>query len=142
MTEIAGITLSEQIEDLSWDLTPPHGGFVQQATLDVSLWTQAQHFPNGYIPSGAIVGIKTTGGKAAPYLDANADGTQAAVGILRHSVQVVNPNGSLKTLIGVALLVHGIVSVARLPFVVGNAAAGGYIDANGKTDLKLIYFAA
>lgn len=142
MTDISVFVQPFQAEDLSWDLTPPDGGFIQQGVIDVSLFTAAQHYANGYIPSGTILGIKTTGGKLGPYLDAAADGTQTAVGILRASIQVVQPTGVAKTLIGAAYLVHGIVSVARLPFLVGTQPLGGYIDAAAKTDLKLVYFAA
>lgn len=142
MTDIGITSLSEQVEDRSWDLTPSHGEFRGQGTLDVSLFTKAQHFANGFIPSGTILGKKTSGGKLGPYLNAASDGTEVAVGILAASIQVVNPDGTNKTLLGVGYMTHGKVSVARLPFVVGTAAAGGYIDAAGQVDLARIEFAA
>lgn len=142
MTDIGITTVNEQAEDLSWNRTPPHGEFRGFGTLDVSLFTLAQHAVNGFIPAGTILGIKTTGGKIGPYLDAAADGTQTAVGILSASVQVKNPDGTSKTLIGVAYMKHGVVSIARLPFTSGTAAAGGYIDANGQADLARIQFDA
>jgi hypothetical protein len=142
MTDIAVFTQPFAAEDLSWNLTPRWGGFVAQGTIDVTKFNAAQTYPNGYIPSGAILGVVTAGGLLAPYLDAAVDGTQTAVGILAASVQVLQPTGVAKAKVGVAYMVHGIISQARLPFTVGNQALGGYIDANGRTDLKLIYFAA
>lgn len=145
MTDIAVFNQPLQSEDLSWDLTPPHGGFDQQGVLGIAAFTQAQHFPNGYIPAGTVLAKGTSGtfnGLLIPYLDAGTLGASAAVGILKASVKVVQPNGAVQTKVGCAYRVHGMVSVARLPFTVGNAAAGGYIDANGQADLKFIYFAA
>lgn len=143
MTDFSVFTTPFQFEDLSWDLTPPENGWVLGGTLDISKFTAAQHFPNGYIPSGTVLGVVTASSLLGPYLDAAVDGTQTAVGILRQSVQVTHLiGGSNRAKIGCAYLVHGMVSVAKLPFTVGNAAAGGYIDANGKADLKQIYFAA
>jgi hypothetical protein len=142
MTDITVFSLPEQVENLSWDLTPPHGGFDQNGTLDITKFTQAQHFPNGYIPSGTVLGIVTASGLLGPYLDAASDGTQTAVGILKASVTVVQINGAVKAKVGCAYRVHGMVSAAKLPFTSGTAAAGGYLDTNGRADLKLIYFAA
>jgi hypothetical protein len=142
MTDIAVHSQAFQVEDLSWDLTPPDGGFDDQGTLTVANFTQAQHFPNGYIPSGTVLGIVTATGELGPYLDAAVDGRTTAVGILKASVTVVNPDGSLKTKVGAAFRVHGIVKKSRLPFTSGNAANGGYIDAAGQANLPLIYFKA
>jgi hypothetical protein len=134
-------------EDLSWDLTPPEGGFVFSGTVNIGAFTAGQHFPNGYLPSGAILALATTGtynGYLVPYLNAATAGTgDTAVGVLRASVPVTHAyGGTNRVKIGVAYLVHGVVSQARLPFTVGNAAAGGYIDAACKVDLPLIYWAA
>lgn len=143
MTDISVFTQQVLAENLSWYLGRPGQGYVPSDTIDVSLFDQATMFPNGFIPSGVVLGRKTSGGLLGPYLDAASDGRQTAVGILMASVQVVQPNGALKTKIGVGRLVaYAPVSVAKLPFVVGNQPLGGYIDANGKADLPLIYFAA
>jgi len=63
---------------------------------------------------------------------------------LRASVQAVQPvTGAVKGFVGCAVLeAWGVVSVAKLPLTVGNAAGGGYIDANGQADLPHIHFAA
>ena len=144
MTDITPFTYQALAENLSWDLSNPEVPYVDGGTIDVSLFTQAQHFPNGYIPSGTVLGKVTAGGALGPYLDAASDGRQTAVGILRASVQVVQPaNGSLKSKVGVAVLkAWGVVSTSKLPFTSSNAAAGGYLDANGQADLTHIHFAA
>ena len=67
MTDISVFTQPFQAENLAWDLTPPHGGFDQQGTLSVAAFTQAEHYPNGYIPSGTALGLITASGLLAPY---------------------------------------------------------------------------
>lgn len=143
MTDIAVTTVSQQAEDRSWDLTPPHGEFREPLppALDPSLFDATQHYPNGFIPAGTIVAIKTSGGKIGPYLNSLSNGLEVAKGVLVASVQVKKPDGSLKGLVGCSYMVHGVVSVAKLPFT-SAATLGGFIDATGKTDLPLIYWAA
>lgn len=136
-----------QYENLEWDYTPPGHRFVIPGTLVVSALTAAQHYPNGYIPSGMVLSFATTGGNSGllvPYLNAATAGLgDVASGILAASVPVTRlVGGTARTKIGVALLVHGVVSASKLPFTVGNAAAGGYLDATGRTDLPQIYWTA
>lgn len=143
MTDIGVYTTQVQAEDLSWDLSNPGVPYVEGGTLDITLFTAAQHYPNGYIPAGTVLGKKTSGGLLGPYLDSLSNGQETAVGILRGSIQVLQPNGTAKAKVGCAVLkAFGVVSVARLPFTSTNAAAGGYIDANGKADLTKLHFAA
>jgi len=144
MTDIAVYTVQEQAENLSWDLsTPQNPGHRVSGTIDVTLFTAAQHFPNGFIPSGTVLGKVTATGLLGPYLDAATDGRQTAVGYLAASTQVLQPNGTSKGKVGAAVLVaFAPVSVSKLPLTSGTAAAGGYIDANGQADLKNIYHAA
>lgn len=143
MTDISVYQQTFPTENLSWDLSNLEVPYVDGGTIDVTKFTQAQHFPNGFIPSGTVLGKVTASGLLAPYLDAATDGTQTAVGILRASVSVVQLNGSLKAKVGVAVLkAWGVVSVGKLPFTSASAAAGGYIDANGQADLPHIHFAA
>lgn len=145
MTDIGVFTQNFQAENLAWDLTPPHGGFDQQGTLAIAAFTQAQHFANGYIPSGTVLALGTAStysGFLVPYLDAGSNGAATAVGILKASVQVVQINGVLKAKVGCAYRVHGVVSKSKLPFTSSSAAAGGYLDADAQADLPLIYFAA
>lgn len=144
MTDISVHSAQLLPENLSWDLTPDSMmAFVEGGTLDVSKFTQAQHFPNGFIPSGTVL-AKDPAGDYAPYLNSAADSTNVAVGILRASVQVIRPiDGSIKAKVGVAVMkAFGAVSQAKLPFTSSNAANGGYLDAAAITDLSHIYFAA
>lgn len=140
MTDISVFTQPLQSENLAWDLTPPHGGFDQQGVLDVPAFNAAQHHPNGYIPSGAVLALKA--GLLVPYLNSAVDSQNVAVGILKASVSILHPNGTHKSRVGCAFRVHGMVSLSKLPFNSTDQALGGYIDATGQTDLKLIYFAA
>ena len=144
MTDISVHTAQLLPENLSWDLSPDLDGvYVEGGTLDVAAFTQAQHFPNGFIPSGTVLAVNPAG-HLAPYLNSAADSTNVAVGILRASIQVVRPvDGSLKGLVGAAVMkAWGVVSQAKLPFTSSNAAAGGYLDAAAITDLSHIHFAA
>ena len=134
-------------ENLEWDLTPVGQRKVLGGTLAVASLTAAQHFPDGYVKSGLIVALATTGqnsGLLVPYLNAATAGLgDAAVGVLVHSVPVTRSiGGSNRARLGVAFMVAGMVSASKLPYTVGNAAAGGYLDAAGRTDLPQIYFAA
>lgn len=143
MTDISVYTQQFPTENLSWDLSSLEVPYVGGGTLDVSTFNQAQHFPNGFIPSGTVLGKVTATGFLAPYLGTATNGSQTAVGILRGSVSAIQLNGTLKAKVGVAVLeAWGVVSVARLPFTASNAAAGGYVDAAAETALPHIHFAA
>lgn len=143
MTDIGVYTTSVQAEDLSWDLSNPDVPFVDGGTLDIALFNAAQHYPNGYIPSGCVLGVKTSTGLIGPYLGAAADGRETAVGILRASVHVLQPNGTAKAKIGSAVLkAFGVIKKSRLPFTSSNAALGGYIDTAGEADLPKLHFVA
>jgi hypothetical protein len=140
MTDISVASTSYQSEKRSW-LIGSHGtdpGATPTITLDVSAFTAATHYPNGYLLSGIVLGRITATGLYAPYLAANSDGTQTAAGILFSSVKVPNLADLTKDVAN-AMLVHGFVAQAKLP--IANAAnGGGYIDAAGITALKLIHF--
>lgn len=131
-----------QVEDRSWLLselgTTP--GENPTVVLDISKFTAAQHFPNGFIPSGIVLGKVTATSLYGPYLDTATDGTQTAVEILYAAVRVVRQDGTSATKVGGAGVHRGEVDPAKLPFTSANAAAGGFIDTNGKADLKLINF--
>lgn len=141
MTDQSLHSVSFQSENRAW-LLSPHGtepGTTPSITLDVSKFTAGTHYPNGYIPSGTVVGIVTTGGKYGPYDDAAVDGRAVARGILFSSVTVVNTStGTALTQVGAGMLVHGFVSLSKLPFTSGT----GFADAAGIVDLKLIVFSA
>lgn len=146
MTDISVHTTSYQAEKRSW-LLSEHGtepGTNPGVTLDVSAFTAATHYPNGYLLSGIVLGVITATSTdkvlvVGPYDDTASDGRQVAAGILFSSVKIPNLADTTKDC-GGAMVVHGFVKSSRLP--IANAATGaGFIDANGKTDLKLIHFA-
>lgn len=106
--------------DQSW-LGSSHGiANCRTATLDISAFTAATHYPDGHIPSGTPVAF--SGGMLVPY-----DGTEATVtgaGILAGFVftdQAVVGTGDFS----VPLLDHGRVVAANVPgtFVAPAAAA-------------------
>lgn len=130
MTNISVTKTSYQTENRSW-LASTHGtepGANPSVTLDVSKFTAGTHYPNGYIPSGMVLGKVTATGLYGPYDNAAADGRQTAAGHLLASLSV----GTL-TKIGGALLVHGFVTEAKLPTNHG-------LDAAGKAELPGIYY--
>lgn len=140
MTDISVTSVAYQVENRSW-LLSPHGtdpGSTPGITLDVSAFTAATHYPNGYLLSGIVLGKLTSGGKYVPYVDAAVDGSGVAAGFLFSSVKIPNLADLTKD-VGGALLVHGFVDPVKLP-IANAATGGGFIDANGQTDLKLIHF--
>lgn len=142
MTDFTVFTQSLGAEDLSWDLTPDiDQAYVEGGTLNVSAFDQAQHYPEGFIKSGCVLALKNN--ELVPYLDSAGDSQNVAVGILRASAQVVQPNGQLKTKVGAAVLkAFAVVSASKLPYTSSGTALGGFLDADAKTDLPHIHFAA
>lgn len=124
-----------QVEKRSWLLGPTgtQPGETPSITLDLSLFA-ADRYPNGYIPSGTVLGKVTATGLYGPYDDAASDGTQTALGLLFGSIRVPASTGK----VGGALFKRGDVDATKLPFSSGK----GSLDANAKTDLKFIDFTA
>lgn len=96
------------------------------------------HYPNGYIPSGTVIGKVSATGLFGPYDNSANDGREVAYGITFAPVTVVRANGSKAAKVGTGALVIGVVSASKLPFQAGP----GSIDANGKADLPTIRFEA
>lgn len=96
--------------DTSW-LGSDHGIFNgRTGILDVSTFTEATHFPNGYFPSG--LPVAEVGGVLVPY-DAT-EGTTTGDGVLAgHLLFDVKTDGT--TDVAAALLDHGRVIAANLP---------------------------
>lgn len=140
MTDISVGSNAFQVESRGWNLSPTgtRAGENPSCNLDVSAFTAATHYPNGFILNGIVLGKITATGKYAPYLAGNSDGTQTAVGILFSARKVPNL-ADLTVDTNSALLVHGYVDAARLP-IASNATGGGYLDAAARTALKLIHF--
>jgi hypothetical protein len=100
--------------------------------LDKSAFTAT--FDDGYIPSGVVVGKITATGLYAPYNNANANGTEVAAGLIFAAVPY-DVNGAAGDDLGAALMYAGEVLEEFLP-------TGHGLDANARTDLKLIRFVA
>jgi hypothetical protein len=84
-------------------------------------------FPNGYIPSGVVLGKITAMGLYAPYLDTNSDGTEVAAGFLYTTV-AYNRDAAATADIPATLFRGGIVITTYLP-------TGNGLDTNGRADL-------
>lgn len=142
MTDIAVVSTASQVEKRSWFLgTADQPGFTIGGTLDISAFTAATHYPNGYLLSGIVLGKIAATGLYGPYNDSLATGQEVAAGFLFSSVKVPNLADTTKDCGGAILVAFAPVSVAKLP--IANGATGrGYIDAAGQTDLKNIYFVA
>lgn len=99
-------------------------------TLDITTWTTllGSTFTGGFIPSGVVVGKITASGKYGPYDNAAVDGRGTAVGHLLEPVIAKSTDTSDKV---ATRIWHGQVIEAKLP-------TGHGLDANAKTDLKLI----
>ncbi len=134
MTDFRVQTTTSQAESRGW-LRGPHGtepGANPSITLDITEFTAGTHYPNGYIPSGCVVGKVTATGLYGPYDNAAADGREVAAGLLFNGTTV--NAGQTKALN--ALFVHGFADATRLPFQSGT----GSLDTAGRADLTLIYW--
>jgi hypothetical protein len=117
-----------QAENRSW-LGSQHGTDVPQTvTLDTSTFDESTHFPNGFIPSGTVLGLITATGLYGPYDNAASDGRQTAVGFLYSNTKVRTGGPD----VGASIHWHGSVIAAALP--IASTSTGG-LDAAGKTDL-------
>jgi hypothetical protein len=97
------------------------------------------HYPNGFIPSGTVIGLVTSTGLFGPYDDGASDGRQTAYGLTYGDCRVIRQNGTTAAKVGTGAVVYDTaVSVAKLPFQAGP----GSIDANGKADLNQIRWEA
>lgn len=124
MTDITVTSTSQQTENRSWLL----GGQTDMAeglTLDVTLFTAATHYPNGYLPSGLV--LSPAGG---PY-----SGTGAVAGILYGSLTV---RPGVTKLGGAVVKAFVFVKKVRLPLQTGTGSLG----ASGEASLPLISFTA
>lgn len=119
-------------EDMSW-LGSAHGtSEANPITLDVSAFSVTD-FPDGFIPSGVVVGKITATGKFGPYDNAAVDGRETAAGHLLTTIEAEGIGSGTVDVAG-ALYWHGEVIEANLP-------TGHGLDANAKTDLKHIRYA-
>lgn len=112
------------------------GGTTPNVAVAVTTPGVNSHFPDGYIPSGTVIGRVTATGLFGPYDNSASDGRETAFGITFAKVVARRGNGTLATRVGTGALVHGVVDQTRMPFQSGPGA----IDAAGKADLALIRF--
>lgn len=142
MTDISVVTTPFQVENRSWLLSPHGAETAISGTLDVSALTAATHYPNGFVPSGLVLGLITATNLYGPYDDTAVDGRQTAAGFLFSAVKIPNLADLTKD-VGIAVLAHCFVKISKLPVQSAGTPAGrGYIDAAAQTDLKLVHFTA
>jgi hypothetical protein len=99
----------------------------ESITIDRSAFNLTVTFPNGFIPSGVVLGKITATGLYGPYDNAAVDGREVAVGFL--AVTVAAPTAAAATQdIAAALYWKGRVIESMLP-------TGHGLDAAGRTDL-------
>lgn len=111
-------------DDPSW-LGSAHGlDATTSITLHVAAFTEATHYPEGFIRGGTPVGKITASGKYGPYDNAATDGREVLAGFVATSRAVAG-----QTAVVAALLDHGKVRTARLPIAVD---AAGVADVAGR----------
>lgn len=136
-TDISMQTTSYQVGNRQWLLAEPDVKL--NVTLDPSKFTANTHYPNGYLPSGTVIGKVTASGLYGPYDDTASDGRQTAYGITYGDARFIRQNGTTAAKVGISAVVYDtVVSVGKLPFQSGT----GSIDANGKADLAQIRWEA
>jgi hypothetical protein len=65
--DISVRTESWQVEDRSWLLSRDGTKYTQTITLDIAAFTANTHYPNGYIPSGILLGQIASSSLWGPY---------------------------------------------------------------------------
>lgn len=95
--------------------------------INFALFTSGTHYPDGFIPSGVVLGKVTATGRLGPYDNTAVDGRQTAVGFLYNATAV--PTSDLARKTSVAYVdTFAVVSESRLP-------TGHGLDAAGKVEL-------
>lgn len=148
-TDISVKTTQFQTGKRAWLIPQPGGigfGFTESGVLDVSTLTAATHYPNGYVPSGLVLGVITaasTGGKVVygAYDDTAVDGRAVAAGLLFDDTTIPNLLDLTKDP-GIAVLqAFAVVRSLKLPVQPAGPPTGrGFIDAAGIADLPRIHF--
>jgi hypothetical protein len=117
-------------DDQRW-LVSDHGADTgRTVTLDVSKFTKADHYPDGYLKSGLVI-AKFDSGKYGPYNPALSTGDGSndnGVGILLEAVQVK----ANSTAVAGAMVLHCFVDKTKLP-VTDVAKKGSVSVDNGTT---------
>lgn len=130
-TDISMQTTTYQVGNRQWLLAEPD--FKKNVTLDISKFTAGTHYPNGYIPSGTVIGIVTATQLAGPYDAAATDGRQTAYGYTYGDVRAIRQNGTTASKVGTGAVVYdAAVSVGKLPFPTGSGTPGS-LDGTSNT---------
>lgn len=132
MTSLNVNRFALQSENRSW-LRGPHGtdpGANANITLHIPAFTGL--YPNGFVPSGIVVGKITASGKFGPYDATATDGTETAAGLLFGSLSIE----AGATVVGGALVNHAYANAAKLPIQTGKGA----LDAAARAELTHIIF--
>lgn len=124
-------TTTRFVEDRTW-LRNPLAARTESATLDVSDHVQADMYPNGYMPSGTVLGKITATGLVKWYASGETDGSETAVGVLFSSVVVDLTD--LTNDVSVAVMTHGDIISTNMHDL-GATTNGGW-DAASAVDLQ------
>lgn len=134
MTDISVSTLAYQVDDRSW-LLSQHGtdpGTTPSITIDVSAFTAAVHYPNGYIPSGTNLSKITASGLYGPYTVTNEiqTVTEGGAGLtsftLTYSGQTTASLAALATAAQVQAALEALSNIGAGNVTVTGAAGGVY----------------
>lgn len=130
-TDITVRKTDYQVEKRSWLLGPDgtEPGRTPSITLDLAAFP-TNRYPDGYIPSGTVLGKITATGLYGPYDNTLDTGLEVARGLLFSSINVPAATGK----VGGALLKAGDIDATKLPWSSGKGA----LDANAIADLKFI----
>lgn len=113
--DISPVTTSFTPENNSWAQSLD---WVETVTIDGAVgFVPATHFPAGVLPSGTAIGKVTASGKYGLYDEAALDGRTVFVGFTVGDVAI-----SAAKSVGAAMLTHGQIREARLPFAVAATA--------------------
>ncbi|MDE8648085.1 head decoration protein [Rhodococcus qingshengii] len=111
-----------QAENRSYVYADPGVWTRGSVTLDVSKFVAGTHYPNGFIPSGVLLGKITATGKFGPYSKDATDGRQVPAGVLWDSTTVTGTEEAAP------LWMFGFIKESKLP-------ANSGLDADAKTAL-------
>lgn len=94
--------------------------------INFALFTSGTHYPDGFIPSGVVLGKVTATGRLGPYDNSASDGRQTAVGFLYNATAV--PSDTSRKVATAYVDCFAVVSESRLP-------TGHGLDSAGKVEL-------
>lgn len=98
-----------------WLRSPHNAGNVTIVTLDLSTFEQPLHYPDGYLPSGIVLGRITATGKYGPADDTATDGRETARSILYDPVLITDDTEPAASTWSGGGYVRGHVNVTYLP---------------------------